>query len=112
MARPRSPSAEPADAIALLKRLKTTHPNGGSVQNSEKTAAFASEVLDHSNISKLHQQYLESNPFHYAIVEKLFQDDLLKSVKEECLSELSFTEKETDIYKVGLTRWPHAFPGI
>ncbi|KAF9034983.1 nuclear protein [Hymenopellis radicata] len=103
MARPRSPSAEPADAIALLKRLKTSHPNGGSPPNSERTAAFASEVLDHSNISKLHQQYLESNPFHYAIVEKLFQDDLLKSVKEECLSELSFTEKETDIYKVNQT---------
>ena len=33
-------------------------------------------------------------------VDKLVRDDLLLGVKDECLSELSFTEKETDIYKV------------
>lgn len=102
MARPRSPSPEPSDSISLIKRLKIAHPNGGTtaVTPDDSTSSFAPNLLDHNNISKLHQSYAESTPFHYAIVEKLFQDELLKSVKDECLSELSFTEKETDIYKV------------
>ncbi|KAK0491445.1 Oxoglutarate and iron-dependent oxygenase degradation C-term-domain-containing protein [Armillaria novae-zelandiae] len=102
MARPRSPSADQSDAVSLLKRLKTQHPNNGTAAE-DPVAAFATDVFDHGNISRLHNAYLESTPFHYAMVEKLFQDDLLKNVKDECLSELSFTEKETDIYKVNQT---------
>jgi hypothetical protein len=44
--------------------------------------------------------YASSEPFKHALVEKLFRDDFLQKVKDECLSELHFTEKETDIYKV------------
>lgn len=99
MARPRSPSADQSDTVSLLKRLKTQHPNNGTAAE-DPIAAFATDVFDHSHISRLHNAYLESTPFRYAMVEKLFQDDLLKNVKDECLSELSFTEKETDIYKV------------
>ncbi|PBL03010.1 hypothetical protein ARMGADRAFT_281173 [Armillaria gallica] len=102
MARPRSPSADQSDTVSLLKRLKTQHPNNGTAAE-DPVAAFATDVFDHGNISRLHNSYLESTPFHYAMVEKLFQDDLLKNVKDECLSELSFTEKETDIYKVNQT---------
>ncbi len=61
---------------------------------------FANDLFDHNNIIRLNSSYVDSTPFKYAVVEKLFQDDLLKTVKDECLSELSFTEKETDIYKV------------
>ncbi|KAJ2988358.1 hypothetical protein NUW54_g9139 [Trametes sanguinea] len=49
---------------------------------------------------KLHTEYDGSNPFKHVVVDKLFQDDLLQRVKDEALSELSFSEKETDIYKV------------
>ncbi|KAK0461659.1 Oxoglutarate and iron-dependent oxygenase degradation C-term-domain-containing protein [Desarmillaria tabescens] len=102
MARPRSPSADQSDTVSLLKRLKTQHPNNGTAAG-DPVAAFATDLFDHANISRLNTSYLESTPFHYAMVEKLFQDDLLKNVKDECLSELSFTEKETDIYKVNQT---------
>ncbi|KAG7447602.1 uncharacterized protein BT62DRAFT_966606 [Guyanagaster necrorhizus] len=102
MARPRSPSADQSDTVSLLKRLKTQHPNNGTAIE-DPVSAFATDLFDHANISRLHTSYLESSPFHYAMVEKLFQDDLLKNVKDECLSELSFTEKETDIYKVNQT---------
>ncbi len=108
MARPRSPSADQSDTVSLLKRLKTQHPNNGTAAE-DPIAAFATDVFDHGNISRLHNSYLESTPFHYAMVEKLFQDDLLKNVKDECLSELSFTEKETDIYKVRLFHYMPRF---
>lgn len=74
--------------------------------DGDPTPQFAGNLFDHNHIAKLHSGYLTNQPFKYAVVEKLFQDELLKKVKDECLSELNFTEKETDIYKVGL-----AIPG-
>lgn len=64
------------------------------------TQHFAQDVFQPNNIHRLHTEYAASEPFKNAVMDKLFQDDLLKGVKDECLSELSFTEKETDIYKV------------
>ncbi|KAG5648808.1 hypothetical protein DXG03_000157 [Asterophora parasitica] len=108
----RSPSPDSAK-----KRLKTSHPTSKGTNGSASTAAkpslssqtvdpasqFANDLFDHNNAAKLHAGYAANEPFKYAVVEKLFQDELLKKVKDECLSELSFTEKETDIYKVNQT---------
>ena len=93
-------ASPPADPTPLPKRLKTAHATSESSTSQDVTSAFATGLLDHQNIARLNKEYEESQPFHYAIVEKLFQDDLLKNVKDECLSELNFTTKETDIYKV------------
>ncbi|KDR84123.1 hypothetical protein GALMADRAFT_236792 [Galerina marginata CBS 339.88] len=127
--RERSLSSEPAgpsSPSSVLKRMKTVHvqpsiPNDGLktpqhfltspkdasaeslIVSTDPTPHFANELFDHNNIARLNSNYVESAPFKYVIVEKLFQDDLLKKVKNECLSELSFTEKETDIYKVNQT---------
>jgi hypothetical protein len=85
-------------ADSLLKRLKTTHtisePGPG-----DPVAQFSDGVLDAGNIQKLHMSYAASEPFKYCVLDKLFQDELLNNVKDECLKELSFSEKETDIYK-------------
>ncbi|KAF8076697.1 nuclear protein [Lyophyllum atratum] len=108
----RSPSPD-----AAAKRLKTSHaPSNGTNGSSsdpavlartqkiaDPTPHFASELFDHNTTAKLRAGYVANQPFKYAVVEKLFQDELLKKVKDECLSELSFTEKETDIYKVNQT---------
>ncbi|KAG6861832.1 hypothetical protein C0995_011129 [Termitomyces sp. Mi166 len=84
---------------AAQKRLKTSHTSSPT----RPADYFANGLFDHNITSKLHVAYEAARPFKYAVVEKLFQDDLLKKVKDECLSELSFTEKETDIYKVNQT---------
>ena len=80
------PSTDPCDA-----------KNAGAVLCSENLAAG---LLDKENVQRLRQEYAESEPFKYARVETLFQDDLLRKVKDECVGHLSFTEKETDIYRV------------
>ncbi|KIY73953.1 nuclear protein [Cylindrobasidium torrendii FP15055 ss-10] len=103
MTRARSPSPDHADAVAMLKRLKTGHSANGVTTPDDPSLHFASGLLDHTNIAKLNKEYATSGPYKYAFVEKLFQDELLKSVKDECMSEISFTEKETDIYKVNQT---------
>ncbi|KAF9266209.1 hypothetical protein L218DRAFT_978712 [Marasmius fiardii PR-910] len=94
-------SASPvSEGTPITKKLKTVHPTPST---EDITSAFALGLLDHQNVSRLHKEYEESQPFHYAVLEKLFQDDLLRNVKDECLAELSFTTKETDIYKVNQT---------
>ncbi|KAG5729228.1 PKHD-type hydroxylase ofd1, partial [Termitomyces sp. T112] len=80
------------------KRSKISHMNA-----PDPADHFANDLFDHNTTAKLHATYRANEPFKYAVVEKLFQDELLKKVKDECLSELSFTEKETDIYKVNQT---------
>ncbi|KAF9645999.1 nuclear protein, partial [Thelephora ganbajun] len=60
-------------------------------------------LLNEENVERLRQEYTNNEPFKYARVETLFQDDLLRKVKDECLTHLSFTEKETDIYRVNQT---------
>jgi hypothetical protein len=66
----------------------------------ELTACFAPDLFDVIHVGRLTASYSTSEPFKHALIQKLFQDDLLQQVKDECLSELHFTEKETDIYKV------------
>ena len=99
--RTRSPSPPPG---TVAKRLKSAHPSPtvgeAPIPSADPTPHFSNNLFDHNNIARLNSDYLENTPFKYATVEKLFQDELLKSVKDECLAELSFTEKETDIYKV------------
>ena len=93
----RSPSPT-GSSDSLLKRLKTTHstnPDAGG-----PLAQFADGVLDPDNSQELRTTYMANEPFKYCVLDKLFQDHLLENVKDECLKELSFTEKETDIYKV------------
>ena len=99
---PRSPSPPPnAEQPALLKRLKSSHISEDPASTApDQTPHFAPNLFVPSNIHRLHTEYENSGPFKHAVVEKLFQDDLLKNVKDEALAELSFSEKETDIYKV------------
>lgn len=105
---PRSPSPEPK--TAGLKRPKIGHPSPITAAPAsdpepanhpeDAIACFAPDLLDADNVGTLAASYSSSEPFKHALVGKLFRDDFLQKVKDECLSELHFTEKETDIYKV------------
>ena len=94
-----SPVGEPD-----LKRSKRAHVSSASnpAVLADPTPHFAPDLLSPESIQRLRSEYENNEPFKYCRVEKLVRDDLLAGVKDECLSELSFTEKETDIYKVCL----------
>ncbi|KAK7054104.1 prolyl 3,4-dihydroxylase ofd1 [Favolaschia claudopus] len=102
----RSPSPG-CESSVLVKKLKSSHVSAPAAtpttNGTESAPHFADGVLGHTNIAQLNAGYIANEPFKYAVVEKLFQDDLLQKVKDECMTELSFTEKETDIYKVNQT---------
>lgn len=99
----RSPSPAP-ESPTQAKRLKKNHLSSTSdaAVIADPEPYFAPELLHPANIHRLNNEYATSEPYKYCRVDKLFQDDLLASVKDEILSELSFTEKETDIYKVSI----------
>ncbi|KAH9844166.1 nuclear protein [Rhodofomes roseus] len=94
-----APAAETEAEPALLKRMKMSH-----ISNPDAVAErFANDLFSPTNIHRLHTEYETSQPYKHVVVDKLFQDELLQNVKDEALSELSFAEKETDIYKVKQT---------
>jgi hypothetical protein len=106
--RERSRSPDPHQPLSP-KRFKASHPTGSRLESikpaqliKDAASKFHHGLFDHQNISRHHSSYESSGPFKHAVVDKLFQDELLKNVKDECLTQLSFTEKETDIYKVCL----------
>lgn len=86
--------SRPSSPGPAAKRLKVAHVPA-------EDHLFPNLLAD-SNAEKLHSEYISSSQYKYAIIDKLFQDELLRNVKDECLNQLVFTEKETDIYKVRL----------
>ncbi|KIP09151.1 hypothetical protein PHLGIDRAFT_29143 [Phlebiopsis gigantea 11061_1 CR5-6] len=96
-------SASPALCEQSPKRAKTGHNGAVSSSDSDSTSYFASGLLAPNTIHRLNNEYANSEPYKYCKVDKLFEDELLVAVKDEILAELSFTEKETDIYKVNQT---------
>ncbi|KAF8345556.1 nuclear protein [Amanita rubescens] len=96
MPRTHSRSSSPAEYDSA-KRRKTSH------SPTPTTSSFADGLFNAENIAHLNDEYKNNFPFKHAVVDHLFQNNLLENVKNECLRELDFTTKETDIYKVNQT---------
>lgn len=61
---------------------------------------FQSHVFEPSFKSQLTQSIRDSQPYRWGTIKNLISDDLLRNVRKEIMSEIEFTKKETDIYKV------------
>lgn len=92
--RPRSPFDSGSERPAKRRRH-----SGSFNGETEPAAYFAANLLSASNVASLSEQYHSSNPFKHVVIDKIFQESLLMKVKDEIVEHLSFTEKETDIYK-------------
>ncbi|KDQ57027.1 hypothetical protein JAAARDRAFT_35627 [Jaapia argillacea MUCL 33604] len=106
--RPRSPTPKapsPDSSEHRQKRFKST-PLSQAIQAlsamsmPDPSVHFDPELLNPDHIQRLRTSYAAGKPFKHALVDKVFQDDLLNKVKDECLSDLNLSEKETDIYKL------------
>ncbi|KAL8946103.1 MAG: hypothetical protein Q9222_007458, partial [Ikaeria aurantiellina] len=47
-----------------------------------------------------HEKYSKSQPYKHGVIDSLFEPQLLRDVRAEIQANLSFTPKETDIYKI------------
>lgn len=84
-------------------------PAESSEENKRHDASFGHEELVSFFNSKIFTQPFQdtlktditnSQPYRWGTVTELFDDTLLRNVRKEVLSEIAFTKKETDIYKV------------
>ena len=60
---------------------------------------FSDGLFASSSVEGYRTAYKDSSPYKHAVIPELFDKNLLLSAREELLK-LSFTEKETDIYKI------------
>jgi prolyl 3-hydroxylase /prolyl 3,4-dihydroxylase len=61
---------------------------------------FREGLFDTGNSARLAAEYRNSSPYQHGVVSGLMEDGLLRAVREEIRSNVSFTPKETDIYKI------------
>ncbi|CAK7200523.1 putative component of NuA3 histone acetyltransferase complex [Sporothrix eucalyptigena] len=61
---------------------------------------FRKGLFDSSVLNAYTSEYAESEPYKHAVIHSLVDDALLRSVRNEIRENVSFTPKETDIYKI------------
>lgn len=67
---------------------------------SDIKSLFNQKIWPKEYQDNLRDEITESQPYRWGTIEELFEDNLLRQVRTEVLSEIAFTKKETDIYKV------------
>lgn len=72
----------------------------GSFAKEDVKQFFNSKIWSTDFQSDLQQSVAQSQPYRWGTITELMDDTLLRQVRKEVLSEIAFTKKETDIYKV------------
>jgi Rps23 Pro-64 3,4-dihydroxylase Tpa1-like proline 4-hydroxylase len=71
--------------------------------NSDISGCFSENLFSEENVEKLSNAYATSSPYLHTCISNLMNEELLSDVRKEITTNLVFTEKETDIYKVHQT---------
>ncbi|KAK5697048.1 putative component of NuA3 histone acetyltransferase complex, partial [Elasticomyces elasticus] len=88
---------------------RKTESNGHANGQPEKKRALSSEeaatrfrdgLFDGAEQQRYTKEYAQSAPYKHGVLCPVFNDTLLRSVRDEIQEHLHFTEKETDIYKI------------
>lgn len=80
---------------------KTTAKKPETSFSHEDIRSFLNPKIFKSDFqSGLESEITNSEPYRWGTVKELVDDTLLRNVRKEVLSEIAFTKKETDIYKV------------
>ncbi|KAI0432095.1 Oxoglutarate and iron-dependent oxygenase degradation C-term-domain-containing protein [Xylaria sp. FL1042] len=85
----------PVDQKPSKKKAKITPPSNEDAQARFRKGLFDKKVLDQYT-----HEYSESSPYKHAVIHELIDDKLLRAVRDEIKDNVSFTPKETDIYKI------------
>ncbi|KAF2146478.1 uncharacterized protein K452DRAFT_219110 [Aplosporella prunicola CBS 121167] len=83
-----------ADAVLNGKSKKRALPDEEARSNFRK-GLFDDKVLD-----QYRNAYAESQPYKHTVIQNLVDPKLLRNVRDEIREHISFTPKETDIYKI------------
>jgi Rps23 Pro-64 3,4-dihydroxylase Tpa1-like proline 4-hydroxylase len=89
-----------------MKRKNESSANGSErakrrlPSEQEARSGFRDGLFDEKVLNDYTQQYSSSSPYKHAVIADLISPTLLRSVREEIRTNISFTPKETDIYKI------------
>ncbi|GAA6023525.1 hypothetical protein JCM10207_005704 [Rhodosporidiobolus poonsookiae] len=82
-------------------------PSSPPAAKRQKTAPaalpFHPDLLKPANVERLRAAHEASAPYKHAVVDQLFEPEVLKKARREITEHISFREKETDIYKINQT---------
>ena len=68
--------------------------------NEDIKQYFHPELFDPKTLQSYKTAYANSKPYKHGVIPSLIQPTLLRDVRSEITSHISFTPKETDIYKI------------
>lgn len=71
-----------------------------ALEDDKVKSLFNPKIWDTKFQDDWKKEISESQPFNWGTTTELVDDDLLRAVRKEIETEIHFTEKETDIYKV------------
>ncbi|KAJ5874878.1 uncharacterized protein N7529_003308 [Penicillium soppii] len=71
-----------------------------ALSSEEAASRFRDGLFDTAEQQKYTSEYANSSPYLHGVIHPLIEPSLLRSVREEIETQVSFTEKETDIYKI------------
>ncbi|KAH8893742.1 hypothetical protein GQ53DRAFT_96558 [Thozetella sp. PMI_491] len=80
------------------KPLKKRSKN--ALTDDEAKARFRKGLFDQAVLDGYTSAYASSTPYKHSVISELIDDALLRSVRSEIKANVSFTPKETDIYKI------------
>lgn len=89
-------------------KMKRKAPSNPIMQNSKQLALeedkvkslFNPKIWDPEYQNQLKDEITNAQPYNWGTIIDLVDDDLLRAVRKEIETEIHFTKKETDIYKV------------
>ncbi|KAG8159188.1 hypothetical protein KVR01_010849 [Diaporthe batatas] len=90
----RKAASQPGPNRASSKRPKTSLPEPAA------KARFRQGLFDRQVLDAYTKAYAASSPYKHSVINSLVDDSLLRSVRNEIRDNVSFTPKETDIYKI------------
>ncbi|KAJ5189959.1 Prolyl 4-hydroxylase alpha subunit [Penicillium cf. griseofulvum] len=71
-----------------------------ALSSEEAAARFRDGLFETAEQQKYTSEYAKSSPYLHGVIHPLIEPSLLRSVRDEIETQVSFTEKETDIYKI------------
>ncbi|KAK4864637.1 hypothetical protein LT330_009632 [Penicillium expansum] len=88
------------DARASLDGNAMPQSKKRALSSEEAAARFRDGLFNTAEQQKYTSEYAKSSPYLHGVIHPLIEPTLLRSVREEIETQVSFTEKETDIYKI------------
>lgn len=71
-----------------------------ALSEDDAKARFRNGLFDKNVLTKYTNGYASSTPYKHSVINELVDDSLLRKVRSEIKENVSFTPKETDIYKI------------